>query len=87
MFLAFLIVLEFWVEDRGDEGRGSPAADCRPGPGSAVVLGLIEAAELVRGAATNGRTALDKWALIGGSDICVTGDTMWCQIVQLPPLS
>lgn len=47
MFLGLLIVLELRVEDRGDEGRGGPAADSWPGLGSGIVLGLIVAVELV----------------------------------------
>lgn len=83
LFLSHLIVLELRVEDRGDEGRGGPAADSGPGLGSGVVLGLIVAMELVWGAATNGGTTLDKWALIARSDIYVRGNTVWSQIAQL----
>ena len=67
------MVLEFRVKDWGDKGRGGPAADSGPGLGSGIVLGLIVAMELVWGAATNGRAALDKWTLVAGSDIY----TLW----------
>lgn len=52
--LSLLIVLKLRVEDRGDEGRRGPAADSGPGLRSGVVLGLVVAMQLVRGAATDG---------------------------------
>lgn len=66
-----MIVLQLRVEDGGDERRRGPIADPGPGSGPGIVLGLIEVMVLVWGAATNGRTALDKRTLIARSDICV----------------
>lgn len=61
--LVLLFVLELGVEDGGDERRRGPASS--PGPGLCVGL------ELVRGAATDGRAALDVWALSAGVDVHV----------------
>lgn len=87
MILSFLIVLEVRVEDRGDEGRGGPAADSGPGLGSGIVLGLGVTVVLVWGAATNGRATLDKWTLVAGSAIYVQGNAVWSQVARLLPLS
>ncbi len=79
LLLSLLVVLELGVEDRGDEGRGGPAADSGAGLGSDIVL--------VWRAVTNWRAALDEWAFIAGSDIYLQGDVVWSQIDQLLPLS
>jgi len=77
--LSLLIVLKLRVKDRGDEGRGGPAADS----GSGIVLGLVLAMEQVWGAATNGRATLDQGTLVARSDIF----TQWSKIARLLPLS
>lgn len=82
-----MTVLQLRVEDRGDERRRGPTADPGSGPGPGNMLGLIEVMEVVWRAATNGRTALNKWTLIARSDICVQGNATRSYVAWWLPLS